>query len=261
MKAIRNIVEIDEEKCDGCGLCVPACAEGAIVIENGKARLVGERYCDGLGACLGECPQDAIRIIEREAEEFDEEAVEEHLKTQAAVKDQPFPEAPSLACGCPSSQMMSFASGTCTQANEPTTQTAVASELTHWPVQIRLVPPSAPFLENSDLLVAADCTPLAYGNFHRDFLKGKIVLMGCPKFDDTESYVKKFSEILATATVRSVTVLVMEVPCCQGLPHIVQTAMERTGKTVPLEVVVISRQGERSTAMKLQGTGTNSKAP
>lgn len=243
MKRLRTIVYIDEEKCDGCGLCIPSCAEGAIRLVGGKARLVADRYCDGLGACLGECPQDAISLVEREAEEFDEEAVEA-LQEARTRSIEPSPAV--MACGCPSSQITTFdAPGSCRSANEPVRQDGTASELTHWPVKIRLIPPGAAFLKNADLLVAADCTSCSSPCFHTEYLKGKILLSGCPKFDDTEACVQKFTDIFRAHHINSVTVLVMEVPCCQGMPRIVRTAMEQAGATVPLEVVVISRQGER----------------
>lgn len=171
MKVKRKIIQIDENKCDGCGLCVPACAEGAIQIMNGKARLVAEKYCDGLGACLGECPRDALKIVDCEAEEFDMISVEEHLKSK---EGEHIPETPTMACGCPSTLIQSFASLTpCQKANELAMQACSTSALSHWPVQIRLVPPTAPFLKRADLLVAADCTPVAYPRFHDDFLTGK----------------------------------------------------------------------------------------
>ncbi len=176
-KVMRNIIEIDEELCNGCGQCVPSCQEGAIQIIDGKARLVAEKYCDGLGACLGECPRGALKIVKREAEEFDEQAVEEYLKSARASKQ---PQE-SLACGCPSSQVQSFAPvSPCAVANKPVIHEAAASSLTHWPVQIRLVPPSAPFLKGADLLVASDCTPIAYPNVHADLLKDRVVLMVVP---------------------------------------------------------------------------------
>jgi len=231
MKINRKIIEIDEELCDGCGQCVPSCAEGALRIVDGKARLVGDLYCDGLGACLGECPTGALRITEREADEFDEEAVEKLLQSEAS---EPTPESETLPCGCPSTQLKSFMPATsCQKANEPIETESVDSELCHWPVQIRLVPPTAPFLKRADLLVAADCTPVAYPNFHRDFLQGKAVMVGCPKFDDTEAYVQKFADIFKTADIKSVTVVVMEVPCCQGLPFIVEKGMEMAGQKHP----------------------------
>jgi NAD-dependent dihydropyrimidine dehydrogenase PreA subunit len=257
MKVKRKIVEIDQERCDGCGICVPACAEGAIEIINGKARLAAERFCDGLGACLGECPNDALRIIEREADEFDEAAVEEHLEGKAEATAQAeagngAQKAPAMACGCPSAQIQSFVRETsCHKASAPAVQgRADLSSLSHWPVQIRLVPPTAPFLKGADLLVAADCTPVAYPNFHQDFLEGKVVMVGCPKFDEGEAYIQKFADIFRTAGIRSVTVLTMEVPCCQGLPMMVRRGMDAAGKKVPLEQVVISTRGE---ILKRQG--------
>ncbi|HEX7534710.1 MAG TPA: 4Fe-4S binding protein [Syntrophales bacterium] len=242
MKKKREIIQIDEKKCDGCGLCVPACAEGAIQVRDGKAKLVAEIYCDGLGACLGECPKGALKIIEREADEFDEAAVEEHMNSQETG---PAPEAPTMACGCPSSQIVSFASLQPGRgASKPIVQKGVDSALSHWPVQIRLVPPTAPFLKKADLLVVADCTPVAYPRLHDDFMKGKVVLMGCPKFDETDMYVNRFAQIFKEADIRSITVLVMEVPCCQGLPVIIRDGMKMAGKNIPLEKVVIGRTGE-----------------
>ena len=242
MKTMRKIIEIDEELCDGCGECVPSCAEGAIEIVDGKARLAAEKYCDGLGACLGECPTGALTIVEREAAEFDEEAVEEYLSSKAQEEA---PQEATMACGCPSTQIQAFAPLTsCQEANKPAVQSSAGSALSHWPVQIHLVPPTAPFLKGADLLVAADCTPVAYPNFHQDFLKGKVVMVGCPKFDDVQEYIQKFTDIFKTADIKSVTVVVMEVPCCSGLPLIVEKGMEMAGKTVPMETVVISARGE-----------------
>ena len=242
MEVKRNIIQIDEELCDGCGHCVPSCAEGAIVIVDGKARLVAEKYCDGLGACLGECPNGALTIVDREAEEFDEEAVEEYQRSKGEDKR---PEEASMACGCPSSQIQSFVPPASREStNEPTIQKTSISALSHWPVQIRLVPPTAPFLKGADLLVAADCTPVAYPNFHEDFLKGKVVMVGCPKFDDVQDYIQKFADIFSTADIKSITVAVMEVPCCQGLPIIVEKGMEMAGKRIPMEKVVIGARGE-----------------
>jgi Pyruvate/2-oxoacid:ferredoxin oxidoreductase delta subunit len=245
MKIVRKIIEIDEERCDGCGQCAIACAEGAIVIEGGKARLISDNYCDGLGACLGECPQDAIRMIAREAEDFDPVAVEHHLeKRQQTVEAA---AAATLPCGCSSSQVKILQPQTiCEQVNAARAWSAtpsVPSALSHWPVKISLVPPTAPFLKGAELLVAADCTLVAYPNFHRDFLNNKVLLIGCPKFDDVPKYVAKFAEIFKVAGIRSVTVLVMEVPCCSGLPMIVRKGMAAAGKEIPLEEVVISAQG------------------
>jgi ferredoxin len=242
MKIKRKIIRIDEEKCNGCGLCIPACAEGAIGITNGKARLVAEKYCDGLGACLGECPQDALTIVEAEVEDFDLEAAETHMK---ASQPSILPSAPAMPCGCPSTLIQVFPSANaCEKAGPPVAQDHPVSALSHWPVQIRLIPTTAPFLKNADLLVAADCTPAAYAGFHQDFLAGKALLMGCPKFDDVEAYMEKFTQIFRQNPIRSVTVLVMEVPCCQGLPAIIRKAMAQSGREIPMNVEVISLRGE-----------------
>ena len=242
MKVKRNIIEIDEELCTGCGQCIISCAEGALEIVDGKAKLVAEKYCDGLGACLGECPTGALKIGQREVEDFDEAAVEHHLKARDAAEK---PAEQVLACGCPSTQLRTFVvESPCQKANEPVSHGTETSGLSHWPVQIRLIPPTAPFLKNADLLVAADCTPFAYPTFHRDFLQGKVVMVGCPKFDDAQSYVEKFSEVFSVAAIKSVTVVVMEVPCCSGLPLIVKKGMELAGKTVPMERVVIGSRGQ-----------------
>lgn len=240
MKIKRKIIKIDEDKCDGCGNCVPSCAEGAIQVIEGKARLVAEKYCDGLGACLRECPQDALNVVEMEADDFDEKAVEQHLSAIAATKK----ETPVMACGCPSTQIQSFAKPvTCEELNRPKKQESV-SALSHWPIQIKLVPPTAPFLKGADLLVAADCTPFAYPDFHRDFINGKVVMVGCPKFDDAQSYVQKFSDLFKTAGIKSVTVVTMEVPCCQGLPVIVKKGMEGANVHIPMSHVILSLQGK-----------------
>jgi len=238
MKVSRKIIKIDEELCDGCGQCVPSCAEGAIEIVDGKARIVAEKYCDGLGACLGECPNGALTIVEREAEEFDEEAVEEYLSSKAQEESS---EEATMACGCPYAQIQSFVPPA---SREEANKLTIHSALSHWPVQIRLVPPTALFLKGADLLVAADCTPMAYPNFHQDFLKGKVVMVGCPKFDDIQDYIQKFADIFNTTDIKSVTVVVMEVPCCQGLPIIVEKGMEMAGRKIPMEKVVISPRGE-----------------
>ncbi len=241
MKVTRKIIEIDEELCDGCGQCVPSCAEGALQIVDGKAKLVADLYCDGLGACLGECPNGALQVVEREADEFDEAAVEERLESIAKEET---PQVIPMTGGCPSAQLKSFAQPAAQQEARESAQGSAQSELTHWPVQVKLVPPTAPFLKGADLLVAADCTSVAYPNFHRDFLKGRAVMVGCPKFDDVEGYIQKFADIFSTADLKSVSVVVMEVPCCQGLPIIVERGMEAAGKKVPVEKVVISARGE-----------------
>lgn len=255
MKIKRKIIEIDEEKCDGCGQCVIGCAEGALEIIDGKARATSDNLCDGLGACLGECPQGALEIVEREAEAFDEAAVEAHLETQrAAASAQPAGD--TLPCGCPSTQLKTFAPQTgCQKANQPTSlETANrqvgagtaggASALGHWPVQIRLIPPTAPFLKGADLLVVADCVPVAFPSLHQDFLQGRAVMVGCPKFDDTQAYIQKFTDIFKTAGIKSVTVMVMEVPCCSGLPGMVKKGMADAGVELPIEQVVISNRGQ-----------------
>ena len=234
---LRNIVKIDEKKCNGCGLCIPACAEGAIQVIDGKARLVKDVYCDGLGACLGKCPQDAITITQREADEFDEKAAEEHVKN---IRDAPAVRTPLR--GCPSTQAMQFK-----KENEPTLDLTEKREsrLTTWPVQLKLLPPNAPFLKNADLLIAADCVPFAYANFHEDMLKDRVLAVGCPKLDDVTLYRNKLAAIFREADIRSVTVVNMEVPCCFGLNRLVQEAMELSGKKVPLRQETISIKGEK----------------
>ena len=242
MRVKRRIIQIDDELCDGCGQCVPSCAEGAIQIIDGKARLVDEKYCDGLGACLGECPTGALSVVDHEAEEFDEKAVEEYLSSKAQEKS---PDEAMLPCGCPSAQIQSFVFPVSHQdINEPAIQKSSISALSHWPVKIRLVPPTAPFLKGADLLVVADCVPVVYSSFHQDFLKGRAVLVGCPKFDDVQEYIDKFVEIFKTANIKSITVPIMEVPCCSGLPMILKKAMEEAKKEIPVELVVISARGE-----------------
>lgn len=233
MKQTRHIIEIDEELCDGCGQCVPACEEGAIQIVGGKAKLVGEKYCDGLGNCLGECPTGALKVVEREADPFDEEAVRELLAAQEKGETK-------VHSGCPSAQMQQFSA--CAQANMPQEQTA--SALSHWPVQIKLIPPHAPFLQNADLLVTADCAPIATAEYHSRFLPGRVALMGCPKFDDLQEYLDKFVDIFSRGDISSVTVLSMEVPCCSGLLGMIQKARAVSGTTVPIRSVVLSTQGQ-----------------
>ncbi|PID40522.1 MAG: 4Fe-4S ferredoxin [Proteobacteria bacterium] len=242
MKINRKIIEIDEERCDGCGNCVIACAEGALKVIEGKAKVISDNLCDGLGACIGDCPQDALKIIERVAEDFDEEAVEKHLEAQQAQKRQGEPV--TMSFGCPSTQIQSFAPTGCQTANVPKTMERTASALTHWPVQIRLIPPTAPFLKGADLLVVADCVSLAFPNLHRDYIAGKVVMMGCPKFDDNKEYVEKFTEIFKAAGPKSVTTMVMEVPCCSGLPMIVKKGMDAAGLDVPNRQVTIRTRGE-----------------
>jgi len=232
MKVKRKVIEIDEERCDGCGQCIPACEEGAIAIIEGKARLLSESYCDGLGACLGSCPNDAIRIVEREADDYDPEAVEAHLKDAEGEQEGVI----GLRCKCPSSEVQSF------DLQEPEGEEQ-ASSLSHWPVQIHLVPANAEFLKRANLLVAADCTAVAYPRFHQDFVTGHVVLVGCPKFDDKEAYVEKFTEIFRQAEISGVTVLTMEVPCCSSLPTMIKKAAEAAGTEIPIEQMVIGTRG------------------
>jgi len=248
MKVMRKIIEIDDELCDGCGSCVPACAEGALEIIDGKARVLADFYCDGLGACLGECPTGALKIVEREAEEFDETAVEELLSRKKQTEAEVLPMA---AGGCPSARIQTFgacapeaAADACSQANVPEAFEPVESALTHWPVQIMLVPPTAPFLKGADLLVLADCVAVAFPTLHRDLLPGKTVMMGCPKFDDAHQYIEKFAQIFQQAGLKSISAVVMEVPCCSALPVIVKKGMELSGIQVPMEEVVISTRGK-----------------
>ncbi|MFO7749917.1 MAG: 4Fe-4S ferredoxin [Desulfobacteraceae bacterium] len=248
MKVMRKIIEIDEEACDGCGDCILSCDERAIQIVDGKAKVVKEMYCDGLGACLGECPQGALKLVEREAEEFDENAVEAHLATLAETEETEETEKGPAACGCgcPSETLETFPgeSKSCQSAAVQPKISSSHSSLGHWPVQIRLIPPHAPFLKNADLVVAADCVPVALPSFHSDFLKDRAVMIGCPKFDDKEEYTNRFTEMFKTAGIKSVTVLIMEVPCCSGLPGIVKKAMERAKQDIPLREVVVSARGE-----------------
>jgi len=239
----RKIVKIDEEKCTGCGLCIPNCAEGALQIVDGKARLVSEKFCDGLGACLGHCPEDAITVIEREAEDFDEKAVEVHLHKKEETQPKPQPQ--PVFNGCPSSRPMHF------KVNEIESDREVigssVSMLSHWPVQLKLVPINAPYFQDADLLIAADCVPFAYPNFHQDFLKGKTVVVGCPKLDDVQFYKEKLTEIFKANSIKSITVPYMEVPCCFGLVKAIEDAIAASGKNIPLKKIKIGIRGEIKT--------------
>ena len=237
--AARKIVRIDENKCNGCGLCIPNCAEGALQIVEGRAKLTSDKFCDGLGACLGHCPEDAITIIERDAEDFDEKAVEVHLHKKEA---QPQPEPAPGFTGCPSSKAMHFK--VLESGMEVGPEIPSISMLSHWPVQLKLVPVNAPYFQNADLLVAADCVPFAYPNFHQDFLKGKAVVVGCPKLDDIQYYKEKLAEIFKTNPIKSVTVPYMEVPCCFGLVKAVEDAIAASGRKIPLKKIKIGIRGE-----------------
>ncbi len=229
MKVMRKIIEIDEELCDGCGQCVIACAEGAIQIIDGKAKLVSEKYCDGLGACIGECPRGAIKIVEKEAEEFDEEAVYEYLKKKEGLSE----------CACPSTNPQILKSKSEEVSNEE-----ILSSLENWPVQIRLIPPNASFLKNAHILVTADCVPVAYPMLHQKFLKGKVIMLGCPKFDNPDEYVDRFANIFKINKIEKVTVMIMEVPCCAALPVIVKRGMEKAGIELKVEEIVVAVNGK-----------------
>lgn len=231
---IRKIIHIDEEKCNGCGACAAACHEGAIEMVNGKAKLTREDYCDGLGDCLPACPVDAIHFEEREAPAYNEAAVlaAKAQKVQNANSIEPLP------CGCPGSQSRTLRRPTPAAASIAPTE----SQLSQWPVQIKLVPVNAPYFDNVNLLVAADCTAYAYGNFHNAFIRNHITLIGCPKLDEGD-YTEKLTEILKNNAIKSVTVVRMEVPCCGGIERAVKNALHTSGKFIPWRVVTISTDG------------------
>lgn len=238
---IRKIVRIDRERCNGCGLCVPSCAEGAIKIVDGKAVLAADNLCDGLGACLGECPQDAIQIIEREADSFDEVAVERHLSGSGPEPLQAMPHHSGHG-GCPGSRVMTLDTSRPQETKEETGSRQ--SRLGQWPVQLGLVPTRAPYFQDADLLITADCVPFAYADYHRDFLTGKAVVVGCPKLDDIHSYMEKLTELFRVSSIRSITVLRMEVPCCSGLAMAAREALAACGKDIPFKEVTITIRGE-----------------
>lgn len=236
---IRKIIKIDEDKCNGCGLCVEACHEGALQLVDGKARLISESYCDGLGDCLPECPTGAITIEEREAEAFDEAAVNKHK----AAKSMPGPEI--LACGCPGTHARVLERKADAAAGPVSGQAraTAGSQLRQWPCQIKLVPVNAPYFNQAHLLVAADCTAYAYANIHHDFMRNKITIIGCPKLDSIQ-YADKLTEIIKGHELKSVTVLRMEVPCCSGLAQAVKQALVNSGKMIPWQIVTISTNGD-----------------
>ncbi len=273
--AKRKIIKIDEIKCNGCGLCIPNCPEGAIQMIDNKARLISDLFCDGLGACIGHCPEGAIKIEEREAEPYDERKVMknivkqgenvikahlDHLKDHGQgqylkealdyIKEKGIKvkmDAPKEAHsfhGCPGSRVMDLGKGE-KKGGSGKASSSGESQLRQWPVQITLVPPFAPYLNNSDLLVAADCVPFAYAGFHDDLLKGKTLLIGCPKLDDVEQYKDKFTQIFKQNNIKSVTYAHMEVPCCFGLVGAIQEAIADSGHDVPFKEVTISIGGER----------------
>ncbi|MDD4291112.1 MAG: 4Fe-4S binding protein [Clostridia bacterium] len=224
---LRKIIKIDEEKCNGCGACAAACHEGAIAMVDGKAKLTREDYCDGLGDCLPACPTNAISFEEREAPAYDENAVKQAKQKQEH----------KLPCGCPGTQSKAIKHDSCTSS-----VTASESQLLQWPVQIKLVPVNAPYFDNANLLVAADCTAYAYGNFHNEFIRNRITLIGCPKLDSGD-YSEKLTAIISNNNIKSVTIVRMEVPCCGGLENAVKTALQNSGKFIPWRVVTISTDG------------------
>lgn len=226
---LRRIIKIDEEKCNGCSLCAKACHEGAIEMINGKAVLTREDYCDGLGDCLPACPVDAISFEEREAPAYNEEAV---LKAKAEKEKKPLP------CGCPGTNSKSIK-----REPAPIKSTSVQSQLSQWPCQIKLIPVNAPYFENANLLIAADCTAFAYGNFHQDFIRNHITLIGCPKLDEGD-YSDKLTQIIRNNNIKSVKIVRMEVPCCGGLENAVKKALMQSGKFIPWQVVTITTDGK-----------------
>ena len=238
--AKRRVIWIDQEKCDGCGMCVPSCAEGAIQIVDGKAQLLEDRFCDGLGACLGECPQGALTIETRDADEF-----------EGPAPGAPHPDAPAPAQEafvCPGSRMQQFKR----EAREQVPG-AETSALSHWPIKLRLVTPKAPFLKGASLLVAADCASFAAGDFHSRFLEGKAMVCGCPKFDDVPEHVAKLTAILKENDIRELSIVNMEVPCCFGLVQIVRQALEASGKNLPVTICTLGTAGQVLQQQKIKG--------
>jgi len=237
--AVRNVVKIDEDKCNGCGKCVTACVEGAIKLINGKAKLVSETYCDGLGACLGHCPQDAITIEKRECAGFDEQAVKKHLESEKKPS-------PPKGFVCPSTMAKQF-----TKKNQA--QGDIASQLSHWPIQFSLISANAPFLKGADLLLTADCVPFAMGDFHSKLLKDHSIIIACPKLDDVEPYIEKLTQILNSGNLNSLAVVHMEVPCCFGLTRLVQQAIANSGKQLNFEDITISLDGQVKNRETVEG--------
>jgi NAD-dependent dihydropyrimidine dehydrogenase PreA subunit len=258
---IRKIIQIDEEKCDGCGLCVPNCAEGAIQIIDGKAKLVKDQYCDGLGACLGHCPQDALHIIEREADAFDMEAamtfvknLEEgkttaHAELEVKEKEEKVERPINFGGGCPGSRMRTLTQEKPAlepeQAGSGDIAFSLKPQLQQWPVQLTLVPIQAPYFQNADLLITADCVPFAYPDYHPKLLKGKKVVIGCPKLDDLNMYIEKLTAILKSNDINSVTVAFMEVPCCNGIVYAAEQAVLASGKDIEVNKFRITIDGQK----------------
>ena len=254
--ALRKMIDIDEDKCTGCGECVPSCAEGAIQIVDGVAKLMGDNLCDGLGACLGDCPEGALTIVERDADEFDEKAVEEHMSKLKKEAEESAPPVKIAAHphahehgpggGCPGARMIQFdkpvAAGAAAVETDAGPQ---ASELRQWPVQLHLVPPNAPYFKKADVLLAADCVAFSMGNFHRDHLKGRGLAVACPKLDQgQEIYLQKLVAMIDEAEINTLTVMIMEVPCCSGLLQLAKEAASRATRKVPVKQQVIGLRGE-----------------
>lgn len=234
---IRKIIKIDEEKCNGCGACAAACHEGAIEMINGKAKLTREDYCDGLGDCLPACPMDAITFEEREAPAYNEAAVLAAKQKKASA-----PAAAPLPCGCPGKQSRVIKRDPSPAPSASTAFVPAISQLGQWPVQIKLVPVNAPYFDNANLLIAADCTAYAYANFHNEFIRNRITLIGCPKLDEGD-YAEKLTQIIANNNIKSVTIVRMEVPCCGGIENAAKRALQASGKFIPWQVVTISTDG------------------
>lgn len=244
---IRRIIHIDEEKCNGCGACADACHEGAIGMVDGVAKLLRDDYCDGLGDCLPTCPTGAITFVEREADAYDEAAVQANMEAKKEKPKAPFNvQGEALPCGCPGSQSRAIhRENAPAEPTAPVAPVAVGpapAELGNWPVQIKLAPVNAPYFDGAKLLVAADCTAYAYGNFHRDFIKDKVTLIGCPKLDMVD-YAEKLTAIIAQNDIKSLTVVRMEVPCCGGIENAVKQALMDSGKMIPWQVVVVGTDG------------------
>ncbi|SYZ71836.1 4Fe-4S ferredoxin iron-sulfur binding domain protein [Candidatus Zixiibacteriota bacterium] len=246
--AKRKIIRIDEDKCDGCGLCVPSCAEGALAVIDGKARLVSETYCDGLGACLGECPRGAITVEERDAALFDSDAVADHLRNKFVQNSSHLSSIsnimPAHFSSCPGSHSQSLKqTSSSTQFSAPAAETEIPSQLGNWPVQIHLAPIKAPYFQNARLLIAADCVPFAFADFHNRFLEGRILLIGCPKLDDTDTYLNRLTAIIAENDILSIEIVYMEVPCCSGLVHLIKRALTDANKSILLTLHKIGIRG------------------